>query len=199
MVVGLEGVGGEFVLPAARPRGILFVSGGSGITPVLSMLRTMRDEGSDRRDHVHPLRPDRDGGLLPRGTRRHARCSGFARVHPFAQGGRPDRLLLRRTSRRLCRTPTRCSSAARPHWSRRSAKRAPTRSSESFVPPVFAVPSRGVRWPGGVRRQRRRRRRRRTLAARAGRGRRTARPKADAAWASATPAPAARPAARSRT
>jgi stearoyl-CoA 9-desaturase NADPH oxidoreductase len=48
MVVGLDSVGGEFVLPAVRPRRILFVSGGSGITPVMSMLRTLRDEGSDR-------------------------------------------------------------------------------------------------------------------------------------------------------
>src|SRR6185312_16689244 len=45
MVVGLTGVGGDFVLPARRPRRILFVSGGSGITPVMSMLRTLRAEG----------------------------------------------------------------------------------------------------------------------------------------------------------
>jgi ferredoxin-NADP reductase len=48
MVVGLDSVGGDFVLPAVRPRRILFVSGGSGITPVMSMLRTIRAEGSDR-------------------------------------------------------------------------------------------------------------------------------------------------------
>ena len=47
MVVGLDGVGGDFVLPADRPRRILFVSGGSGITPVMSMLRTLRAEGYD--------------------------------------------------------------------------------------------------------------------------------------------------------
>lgn len=41
MVVGLAGVGGDFVLPQRRPRRILFVSGGSGITPVLAMLRTL--------------------------------------------------------------------------------------------------------------------------------------------------------------
>lgn len=41
MVVGLAGVGGDFVLPAARPRQILLVSGGSGITPVMAMLRTL--------------------------------------------------------------------------------------------------------------------------------------------------------------
>ena len=45
MVVGLDSVGGDFVLPARRPRRILFVSGGSGITPVMSMLRTLRAEG----------------------------------------------------------------------------------------------------------------------------------------------------------
>jgi len=49
MVVGLAGVGGDFVLPApgpqGRPRRILFVSGGSGITPVMAMLRTLVAEG----------------------------------------------------------------------------------------------------------------------------------------------------------
>jgi stearoyl-CoA 9-desaturase NADPH oxidoreductase len=41
MVVGLAGVGGDFVLPADRRQRILFVSGGSGITPVMAMLRTL--------------------------------------------------------------------------------------------------------------------------------------------------------------
>ena len=45
MVVGLDSVGGDFTLPVARPQRILFVSGGSGITPVMSMLRTLRTEG----------------------------------------------------------------------------------------------------------------------------------------------------------
>ena len=47
MVVGLAGVGGDFVLPAQRPRRILLVSGGSGITPVMAMLRTLVAEGHD--------------------------------------------------------------------------------------------------------------------------------------------------------
>ena len=41
MVFGLAGAGGDFVLPARRPRRILFVSGGSGITPVMAILRTL--------------------------------------------------------------------------------------------------------------------------------------------------------------
>jgi ferredoxin-NADP reductase len=47
MVVGLDSVGGDFTLPASRPRRILFVAGGSGITPVLSMARTLSAEGYD--------------------------------------------------------------------------------------------------------------------------------------------------------
>jgi len=49
MVVGLEKVGGDFVLPAIRPRRILLISGGSGITPVMSMLRTLIAERYDGR------------------------------------------------------------------------------------------------------------------------------------------------------
>ncbi|MFW0784538.1 FAD-binding oxidoreductase [Gordonia sp. CPCC 206044] len=41
MVVGLQQAQGEFVLPSQRPAAMVFVSGGSGITPVLSMLRTL--------------------------------------------------------------------------------------------------------------------------------------------------------------
>jgi stearoyl-CoA 9-desaturase NADPH oxidoreductase len=45
MVVGLSEAEGDFVLPAARPEHLLLISGGSGITPVMSMLRTLSDEG----------------------------------------------------------------------------------------------------------------------------------------------------------
>jgi ferredoxin-NADP reductase len=41
MVVGLDSVGGDFTLPSGTGS-LLFVSGGSGITPVMSMLRTLR-------------------------------------------------------------------------------------------------------------------------------------------------------------
>ena len=45
LVVGFDHVAGDFVLPDQRPERIVLVSGGSGITPVLSMLRTLCDEG----------------------------------------------------------------------------------------------------------------------------------------------------------
>jgi ferredoxin-NADP reductase len=50
MVVGLTRPSGSFTLPAARPPRLLLMSGGSGITPVMAMLRTLCDE-----DHRAPV------------------------------------------------------------------------------------------------------------------------------------------------
>ena len=44
LVVGLTPAAGEFTLPPQRPERVLLISGGSGITPVLAMLRTLVDE-----------------------------------------------------------------------------------------------------------------------------------------------------------
>lgn len=48
MIVGLAPAEGDFVLPAERPEQLLLISGGSGITPVMSMVRTLCAEGHDR-------------------------------------------------------------------------------------------------------------------------------------------------------
>jgi ferredoxin-NADP reductase len=45
MIVGLTQAEGDFVLPDRRPERVLLISGGSGITPVMAMLRTLRDDG----------------------------------------------------------------------------------------------------------------------------------------------------------
>ena len=45
--VGLSEADGDFVLPPDRPERLLLISGGSGITPVMSMLRTLCDEDHD--------------------------------------------------------------------------------------------------------------------------------------------------------
>ena len=45
LVVQLSQADGVFRLPGVRPDRVLLISGGSGITPVLSMLRTLCDEG----------------------------------------------------------------------------------------------------------------------------------------------------------
>ena len=47
MVLGLSQADGDFVLPRPRPERLLLISGGSGITPAMSMLRTLCDEGHE--------------------------------------------------------------------------------------------------------------------------------------------------------
>lgn len=47
-LVYLSAAEGEFVLPDTVPDNLLLVSGGSGITPVMSMLRSLRDAGHNR-------------------------------------------------------------------------------------------------------------------------------------------------------
>jgi len=51
MVLGLSEADGDFVLPATGPpERLLLISGGSGITPVMSLLRTLLDE-----EHTDPI------------------------------------------------------------------------------------------------------------------------------------------------
>jgi ferredoxin-NADP reductase len=45
LVVDLTRAQGEFILPSPRPQRVLLISGGSGITPVMAMLRTLCQEG----------------------------------------------------------------------------------------------------------------------------------------------------------
>jgi ferredoxin-NADP reductase len=51
-VVRLGGVEGTFVLPDPPPEKLLFISAGSGVTPIMSMLRHLESEGA-LRDVVH--------------------------------------------------------------------------------------------------------------------------------------------------
>ena len=63
-VVRLGGVEGTFVLPEPTPPRLLFVSAGSGITPIMSMLRSLDRAGAlDDAVHVHSSR-DLDGVIF---------------------------------------------------------------------------------------------------------------------------------------
>jgi stearoyl-CoA 9-desaturase NADPH oxidoreductase len=56
-IVRLGGVEGDFVLPEPPPRKLLFISAGSGITPIMSMLRALdRRDGLDDTVHLHSAR-----------------------------------------------------------------------------------------------------------------------------------------------
>jgi ferredoxin-NADP reductase len=60
-IVRLGGVEGTFVLPDEAPAKLLFISAGSGITPIMSMLRSLEHTG-DLGDvvHVHSARTEAD-------------------------------------------------------------------------------------------------------------------------------------------
>ncbi len=60
-VVRLGGVEGTFILPEPAPSKVLFISAGSGITPIMSMLRSLHhDDALDDVVHIHSARTASD-------------------------------------------------------------------------------------------------------------------------------------------
>jgi stearoyl-CoA 9-desaturase NADPH oxidoreductase len=60
-VLHLGQAGGDFVLPRPLPERLVLISGGSGVTPLVSMLRTLRDEGyGGEIDFIHFARASSD-------------------------------------------------------------------------------------------------------------------------------------------
>ena len=53
---------GDFVLPDPPPERMLFLVGGSGVTPVMAMLRTLDRRGTDARRRHALLLADRRSG-----------------------------------------------------------------------------------------------------------------------------------------
>lgn len=82
MTVGLSQAQGEFVLPSRRPERVLLISGGSGITPVMAMLRTLCLEGYT--GEVAFLNYARSSELALYGPE----LARLARVHPGVRVGR---------------------------------------------------------------------------------------------------------------
>lgn len=143
MVVGLAGVGGDFVLPAKRPRRVLLVSGGSGITPVMAMLRTLVAEGHQGEiAFVHYARTPAEACY--RGElRSHNGLRGVRVLHGYTRSGAGD-LVGRFGANHLATAmpspdavfvcgPTPLVEAVREHCD--------NVFSESFVPPVLAAPA----------------------------------------------------------
>ncbi|HET9678308.1 MAG TPA: ferredoxin reductase [Solirubrobacterales bacterium] len=77
-IVRLGGVEGTFVLPDPPPRRPLFISAGSGITPIMSMLRALdREEALHDVVHIHSS-PTVDRVIFGEQLRDlDARCSGY--------------------------------------------------------------------------------------------------------------------------
>ena len=140
MVVGLDWVGGDFVLPAVLPRRILFVSGGSGITPVMSMLRTLKAGGFEGEvAFVHYARSEEEACYADE----LATMTGVRVLHGYTRVGQGD-LVGRFDADHLATAisapdavfvcgPPALVEAVRVHC--------PDAKSESFVPPAFTVPA----------------------------------------------------------
>ena len=140
MVVGLDSVGGDFTLPDTRPRRTLFVSGGSGITPVMSMLRTMRNEGSDREiAFIHYARGAQEACY----AEELAAMSGVRVLHGYTRGREGDLTGYFDAAHLAAAMPEPdavfvCGPPALVEGAR---EHCPDMKSESFVPPVFTAPA----------------------------------------------------------
>lgn len=77
-IVRLGGVEGTFVLPDPPPRQLLFISAGSGVTPIMSMLRSLdRDGAMHDVVHIHSSRTA-DGVIFGEQLRDlDRRCAGY--------------------------------------------------------------------------------------------------------------------------
>jgi ferredoxin-NADP reductase len=153
-VVGIGAPAGDFVLDPTDAR-ILLVSGGSGITPVLSMLRTLRAGGHTGEVAFVHYAPHPRGRRLRRRTAR----AGRRRAHHRAVRLHP----LRR--RRTVRPPARrapghrvgrpgCGLRLRPRRAGRRGARGAPRGPLGELRAAGVSPRCRLRRPGLVRRQR---------------------------------------------
>jgi stearoyl-CoA 9-desaturase NADPH oxidoreductase len=140
MVVGLDSVGGDFVLPATRPRRILFVSGGSGITPVMSMLRTLAGEGFDGEiAFVHYARSADEACYRDE----LATMAGVRVLHGFTRSADAGDLQGHFDASHLAvsmPTPDAVYVCGPPSLAKAVRAQCDNVSAESFVPPVFELP-----------------------------------------------------------
>ncbi len=131
---------GEFVLPAQRPERLALVSGGSGVTPVMAMLRTLCDEGhTGEVTFIHYGRA-RANWLYEHQVRELAAAHPNVRAHYIAtrEGGarfsRHGLGLTADTHVAVC-GPPRLIDAVRAEWSDAPAHVI----AETFTPPTLAL------------------------------------------------------------
>ena len=148
MIVGLTQADGDFVLPEERPERVLLISGGSGITPVMAMLRTLCDEGFAGEIGFLNYARSRElalyGSELDRLRERHRGVSvagGFTRGHGSPLDGRFRREHLRAVtsdhaaaSTFVCGPPT-LIDAVRAVWAKDGLAEP---AVETFTPPVLS-------------------------------------------------------------
>jgi ferredoxin-NADP reductase len=91
-IVHLAPARGELVLPDIRPERLILISGGSGITPVMAMLRTLCEEGHDQVRFLHYARTEADWLYEPEVRELAARHPGIAAEFRATRGPAGERL-----------------------------------------------------------------------------------------------------------
>src|SRR5690242_4175457 len=153
MVLDLDQAEGDFHLPSGRPARTLLISGGSGITPVISMLRTLCAEGHRAPVTFLHFAPDPERAIYREELERIAASHSNVRLvrsYTRAPGagetdGHFSAELLRRAESRFAEAETfACGPPAlldevRELWSSEGIES--RLHVESFVPPTLATPS----------------------------------------------------------
>lgn len=152
MVVGLDSVGGDFTLPSravGRDARMLFVSGGSGITPVMSMLRTLRAQRhSGEIAFVHYARSAREACYRQELAGIAATTPNVTVLHGYTRTSAGSDLLGRFGSQHLAAAmsdPGHVFACGPPELVDAVRELCPGAQAESFVPPVFSGESSGGR------------------------------------------------------
>jgi ferredoxin-NADP reductase len=155
MYVGLSAADGDFALPDSRPERIVLVSGGSGITPVMSMLRTLCAEGHSEPVSFLHYAPDAERAIYReqldwialrhpnvRIARSYTRAAGEGELDGRFEPGHVRRLEseLARAETFACGPPA-LLDAVRAAWAEIGLEE--RLHVESFVPPTLA-PASGV-------------------------------------------------------
>jgi ferredoxin-NADP reductase len=144
-IVHVGAAQGDFVLPETRPERLILISGGSGITPVLSMLRTLCDEGyAGELTFVHYARTEADWLYEPEVralARRHPGIEVSYHATRAGSGGHLDATVLGDVGdcswAAVCGPPSLIDGASEA-WAQRGGR--PTNLlSETFTPPRLTV------------------------------------------------------------
>src|SRR5579875_2462207 len=156
LVLGLAQADGTFTLPTPRPEKVLLISGGSGITPVLAMLRTLVDEGHRGEiAFVHFARTERDVPHLDE-LRAIAKRHGNVRLvlaytrqdiggdmhGRFHETQLADAAPWYADAETFLCGPADLMTAVREHYAAKGLDAA--LHTEEFTPPVLAVPTEGA-------------------------------------------------------
>ena len=139
MVVGLDSVAGDFTLPEQPARRILLVSGGSGITPVMSMLRTLRSRRhTGEVTFVHYARSQQEACYRDELREIAATMPNVTVLHGYTRDSRGSDVPARFTGD-LAAAPDAVYVCGPPSLVDAVREVRPDAESESFVPPVFTA------------------------------------------------------------